>query len=753
MLTQLFGQFLTSRPKLVSTTSRTTSSIASLSVAVACLSFAFPQAQAQDDPDLRPETTISTVVRNGPVANNGSSLTWTIFFPHQVYDVTDANFELTTTGTVTGAEIIQVERFITEYTYEIAFNVTAKTTGGEGTVSLSFANDTGMTHNVTNTKPPVSITVDRTAPVITSAPATVTRTAGRNGRATIGELTHLVTATDLHSVTITQTPRATTVLEYGTHVVTFTALDAAGNSSRVDGQVVVGFDPVVGDADLTPVVSTGSSVPEAGTNGLPWDTTIAAFFTPALDDFRTMAARITIADGKKKLGGIYLVDGTGTETLPAYQGQPLPLSNEGYTFKTFLDPVLSPGGSLAFSATMGGSFSTKAPKPTEDQGIWTDAFGGLARVLREGHPAPGLPDGVTVKAITSFALRDDRLVALIKLGGKKPAVNSGKDDVALLELTSRTTGRILLRTGMTLGNSQIKTIATLAPALASPGQGRWYGDQVVMAKVTLVNKDVQLVSVTSAGVITPLLSALDAAAAIDPTAKWKSFAVPAMGGAANGFAVSATLLPKAAGVTTKNDVALIARTGGQWQVFAREGDLTPISSASDGPRYATFFDPVVNEVGEVAFLATVAAKGVGAKNKTALFSGALNSLSVAARLGDFVPDENGQPTTAAWTKFVSHALPDTEDAGVIFLAETAGGDTTSKNKLGLWAVDQNGVLRRVLRTGTSLTPGGPLITTFTLLTSVPGSYGTVRSYNQTGSIAALVTFADKSQRLIRIDLP
>ena len=42
---------------------------------------------------------------------------------------------------------------------------------------------------------------------------------------------------------------------------------------------------------------------------------------------------------------------------------------------------------------------------------------------------------------------------------------------------------------------------------------------------------------------------------------------------------------------------------------------------------------------------------------------------------------------------------------------------------------------------------------FAALNALPGSFGARRSYNSTGSFAVQATFADKSQGLLRLDIP
>lgn len=161
----------------------------------------------------------------------------------------------------------------------------------------------------------------------------------------------------------------------------------------------------------------------------------------------------------------------------------------------------------------------------------------------------------------------------------------------------------------------------------------------------------------------------------------------------------------------------------------------------------------MNDAGEVAFLALLKGAGVTAKTKSALFAGPPASVEARARLGDPAPDEAGDPTAAVWKKFLTCALPSGPGAGLVFVAETSGGDTTAKNKLALCAVDSSGAVRRLLRTGDSLAPGGPAITKLALLNAAPGAFGATRSFNAAGSLAVLATFADKTQALLRIDIP
>jgi hypothetical protein len=228
--------------------------------------------------------------------------------------------------------------------------------------------------------------------------------------------------------------------------------------------------------------------------------------------------------------------------------------------------------------------------------------------------------------------------------------------------------------------------------------------------------------------------------------------LPAIASNGAGFTVAATLKLDIGGVLEKNNEALLfSSDGSTWSAFARENDPAPVTPA--GARYDSFLDPVINDAGNIAFLATLRGRGVDDRNDMALFSGPANEPVLIARLGGAVPDEDGATTAAVWSKFVSSALPSGPGAAPIFLAKTRGGDTNANNNLGLWAVDSQGTLRRLLRTGTALSDGGPLFTGFKLLNAASGAYGVTRSFNTSGSVALVATFADATQALLRVDIP
>lgn len=100
---------------------------------------------------------------------------------------------------------------------------------GTTTVTYTATDDAGNSTQATQT---VTV-IDNTAPVVT-APAPMSATAGLNGQAVVPNFVAATIASDnCGPVTLTQSPLAGTSLGNGTHTITITATDAAGNTSTV----------------------------------------------------------------------------------------------------------------------------------------------------------------------------------------------------------------------------------------------------------------------------------------------------------------------------------------------------------------------------------------------------------------------------------------------------------------------------------------------------------------------------------------
>jgi hypothetical protein len=258
------------------------------------------------------------------------------------------------------------------------------------------------------------------------------------------------------------------------------------------------------------------------------------------------------------------------------------------------------------------------------------------------------------------------------------------------------------------------------------------------------------------GTLTRLLATNDPMAELGPFASWNKIGLPAIESSGVSVVTKGTLkssTPRGATspVTATNDtiLALDDSGGASFTIFARESGAAP--GVPSPAVFSAFQDPVLNASGNIAFIGTLAGKGVTAKGKTGLWWGAPVSPVLLARTGDFAPDSDGAPTGAFWTKFASLALPDGKDAGPVFLGGLAGAGVNAKNNVGLWAVDSAGVLRRLVRTGDIV--NGKTVIGIHSLATVPGALGASRGYNARGSVVTRVLFAKGAQSIVRIDIP
>ena len=604
-------------------------------------------------------------------------------------------------------------------------------------------------------------------PEITVPPAQVANTANA-----LGAIVNYpaATATDNVGVTSLTYSRASgEMFPLGVTTVMVTARDEAGNERKESFTVTVNYTgptvPVV-----TPIgvnagpyfrgQPLGELVPSSF--GLSSGMSFGGFFTPAVSDDRQLVTRAKLLLNRViSYDAIYLEDSTGAGAMPASQSSPVPDETGhallgGVTFKSFRDPVIAPHGRIAFCAKL-----AKAGAGESD-GVWSDLFSPNPRavrlLLRTGKEVPGFTGGERLGSITSISVRDGQLLALITLARTRGLVTSSNDRVLLL-LTGPGTGRVLVREGYPLSSQEgatVRSFSVLQPASGSPGQGRWHGGDSVVASVRLSTGEVRLVAIDALGTVTTLLSTMQTFPSVDSSAQWKSFGLPSVDREGKRFAVTGTLQPRrtVSGLgPNNNSFVLFKDEGAGWMFLARKGELIETSSGVATPSFASFYDPVVNRSGQVAFLAGLQGVGVGAKNRTALFSGTSHPPRLVARLGERVPDELGVATGAVFSKFVSYALLDGAQGNLIFVAETSGGDTNGGNRQAIWAADSGGHVRRVLRTGGTLAGMSSMLTGIKLLDSLPGSFGAGRSYNDTGSVALLATFADKTQTLLRIDLP
>lgn len=604
----------------------------------------------------------------------------------------------------------------------------------EGSVTITvYATD--LEGAVTQDSFTVNVIIDITPPEI-STPSPQTLVADASRFATMPDLRGTpVNVTDQFGVfSFIQSPAPGSRVLIGEHPLVFTAVDEAGNSKTVQSTVTVNYS-----AATLPVVSEsgarfGAPVPVNGSAALATGSSLGSFGTPAISDDGSLAARVVVSAGRAKLGAIYVEDASQATRLAAVQGQSCGIT--GVLFKSFRDPLISSDGKIAFVATT-------TAKSSENDGVWSDAFGALSPVLREGLDLPGLA-GLKLKSVTSLSFDDSALLATVKLARVSGLVTAA-NDTALIRVTSASSTTILAQTGTDLKGSKIKQISALQPVAKSPGQGRWTAEQGAVAKLTLLNGHTVISRLTGNGPIASLVESAVSNAGLDGT--FKSLGLPTIGGSA--VAMLGTRA-KDLGVTGANDLAMLyASDGNTFQEVLRE--------SAEYSGFASFSDPVANDQGQVVFFGVVRGSAPKLPKTSALWLTHGNSApEMVAKIGAPAVGRDGEDIQdVSWSNIVSFALPNGAGAGPLFVAQLAGKGVKAQSKLGLWAVDSGNVLRMLLRTGEDLVlpSGTKRLTGFTLLNALPGSYGARRSYNSTGSVAVQATFDDRSTAILRINIP
>lgn len=211
-----------------------------------------------DDPDVggasdptitqvdRPDTTVTSITRQSANPNKNSSVTWQVTFATPITGLTAGNFTLINAGLSGSPAITGVTE--TSGPPSTTWNVTASTGTGDGTLELRMANDTGLSHDLTNlpyTQPASGAvyTIDKTPATVTGVTASATGCLGSSPEyCNTGDVV-TIQVTFSEAVNVTGTPQlalnsggtASYTSGSGTNILVFTYTIASGeNASDLD---------------------------------------------------------------------------------------------------------------------------------------------------------------------------------------------------------------------------------------------------------------------------------------------------------------------------------------------------------------------------------------------------------------------------------------------------------------------------------------------------------------------------------------
>jgi uncharacterized repeat protein (TIGR03803 family) len=471
--------------------------------------------------------------------------------------------------------------------------------------------------------------------------------------------------------------------------------------------------------------------------------TVATLGLPSIDDSGAVVVLATLTTATTKTSAI--LGGNPTAAIARIgQQAPKPDGSLANTrlFTKFSDPACDKLGRVAFAAGINDGAIAHT-------GIWSDATGALKEVALVGGSVAGVANA-SFAALNSVAISGTgEVFYLATIAGTGVPAGTGMGVWAY----DGSGNHLLLRQGDLVSGIKIGTINTLTVVAGSPGQGR-YKDGTLAVLVTLLNKTQAILNVHTGSPPEIVAASGDAVIGLPQGNQIQTFGIPTV--SANGnSAFLATLLNAAGGVTAANNQLILADSNvATLAPLARKGDPTP---EGDGTRFASLGSPVYNAQSGAAFLSTVIGTGVVPANNTGIWWKGAGGLKLIARAGG---DAAGVPG-AKWASFSSLALPDNADP--VFVAKLAAGTggtalpngITATNNLGVWAIDNAGILRLIVRTGDILKVGGQpkTLSLVNVLGPVLGSAGQARSYNGTRYLVFRVTFTDRTQAIMRLVIP
>lgn len=194
---------------------------------------------------------------------------------------------------------------------------------------------------------------------------------------------------------------------------------------------------------------------------------------------------------------------------------------------------------------------------------------------------------------------------------------------------------------------------------------------------------------------------------------------------------------------------------------ARQGQIAP---GTGGAHFASFNDPLLNEEGDLAFLATLSSGDVTKSNNRGLWvhantAGSGQDLELVARSG---AQASGAPAGARWKRFTSVALSSAQ-IGVAperswmlaftgYLTQGFGG-VKAGNDMGLWIASAVGT-KLALREGQKLGIGAAekTVRTFAALKPMPGMAGHGNGLSSPGAVAVQAFFSDDTQAVVVVSI-
>ena len=676
--------------------------------------------------------TLAVTITAKDAANNTKSVSFNITVNTQpsvtLVGANPLTFEAAATYTDPGAVGNDAEDGVRTPT--MTGNTVVANKPGTYAVAWTVSDSMGATRSVTRTVNVVDTTAPDTSissiqPTPTSSTSAAITFSG-NDVVTPGGSLIFEGSLDGDAFTLITSPKSLTGLSEGSHTYRVRARDEAGNVDQTPASVTWVVDKTAPETTIT------------STQATPTNATTAAIVFTGSDD-ATAAGSLTFEGS---------LDGAGFAPVT----NPVHLSNLSEGSHTYQVRATDAAGNVDLTPanvtwvvdttapTVDGTFTPlrfAAGKPLPDytgQAVTSDGTGvGLASVVQS--PSPGSATVVGAIAVTltvkDAANNETRKAFTVVAENTSPTLTLlGANPLKIRA------GATYTDPGATATDPEDGTLTaqitsnTVAPNVPGTYQVTWSATDSQSTSVTITRSVVVRPEGPILGEVAVKGSPVPHAgvdARIQTGATWTSFGEPVISDTGDVAYLAKWKAPALAGSTSlpaQNGTGLFIND----TLLVRVGESVPGAGTQGIPLNATcksFKDPVMDQGGHVAFLATIAGSGVSTvKDGVVLSNGRSGTLEVIAREGDIAPETGG----AVFKSFANVSIQGEDVGGTLFVATLAAAPgsapVNAKNNSGVWwlAAGEDSV-RKVARKGDPGFAPEETIQSIQILQAISGSTG------------------------------
>ncbi|MDZ4656850.1 MAG: hypothetical protein SH868_04645 [Bythopirellula sp.] len=440
-------------------------------------------------------------------------------------------------------------------------------------------------------------------------------------------------------------------------------------------------------------------------------------------------------------------EGSGSLSLVARKGSQAPGAPSGALFDFFPPKIPIPTLAASGITVFGNALQLSGGDVTSfnQSGVWVERLSGLELLAREGDQAPDTPAGALFSFFNEDLINAAGQVALhgslfIGAGGVTDENNNGiwaeangnltlkvrESDLAP-GTTSDTRFRSLISNSLRFNSAgQIAFSSLLTGPEVNPANNFGVWSEGPGALSLIARRGDQAPG-------TALGSNFDLSTS--------STTRPEFNAAGTTAFRTNLMLSASAGVDANNNEGIWSDATGSLSLVVREGDSAPGTSGAS--EFSFFLNFELSDAGSIVFTA-LTRPFAGSGGGYGIWSDLGGELSLIAKEGDPAP---GTPLGTMLA--LSRPFPIVNPLGsVAFVSQLTGMGVNSGNISGLWAQDQAGNLRLVVRSGDlfEVAPGDlRTISSISVLIGSGGSDGLPRSFNADYKLAFRLGFTDGSQ--------